>query len=367
MVEICHVTTAHRVNDVRIVEKECRALAGIDGYRVTIVGEGVPPSDVSMRHFAIGAAPSNRLVRLGTASPRALWAIRNIHADVWHFHDPELLPVAIWLARRGRRVIWDAHEDYLDQIDSAAGKEWIPPRLRGSVRKLFGATLRSIDRRAVAIVAATGHIAASYENRRTVVVGNEARDGEFAECRPTFQSKNLLFTGTANEMTCFPALVEAVRGLPGFTLTTAGSPLSREMASLARSALGDRLLELGYLDRNGLKAAIDRSLIGFVTYADRPTYATNCPNKLFEFAAAGLPSVGTPNPSFTARVAEGEFGVVARDFTAAGLRDAIVLAAADADSWEMMSNNGRIWSGKAGSWNLSSETLKGVYADVLLV
>ena len=37
MIEICHVTTAHRVDDVRVVDKECRTLAAVDGYRITIV------------------------------------------------------------------------------------------------------------------------------------------------------------------------------------------------------------------------------------------------------------------------------------------------------------------------------------------
>jgi glycosyltransferase involved in cell wall biosynthesis len=38
-------------------------------------------------------------------------------ADLYHFHDPELIPAMRWLARLlGKPVVWDAHESYVDTI-----------------------------------------------------------------------------------------------------------------------------------------------------------------------------------------------------------------------------------------------------------
>lgn len=365
MIEICHITTAHRVDDVRVVDKECRTLASVDGYRITIVGAGSPPADVRMRHIPISAPPDRRLIRFATASVRARWATRGRSANVWHFHDLELLPLAIAMARRGQLVVWDAHEDYFEPIDTAAGKQWVPAHLRPAVQRGFGALLKAIDRHAAGVVAATEHIASTYSNPRTVVVGNEARTEAFAACAPGYASRNLLFTGAASHVTCFPEIVEAVAELPEFTLVVAGPQMHPDMEDLAARSLGARFVKLGLLDRAGLASAMTESLIGFVTYEDRATYATNCPNKVFEFAAAGLPVVGTPNPSFTSRVARGEFGVSATDFSASGLSGAILSATADRGRWETLSLNGRAWSASEGSWARSSTALLSFYEELL--
>lgn len=365
MIEICHITTAHRVDDVRVVDKECRTLASVDGYRITIVGAGSPPADVRMRHIPISAPPDRRLIRFATASVRARWATRGRSANVWHFHDLELLPLAIAMARRGQLVVWDAHEDYFEPIDTAAGKQWVPAHLRPAVQRGFGALLKAIDRHAAGVVAATEHIASTYSNPRTVVVGNEARTEAFAACAPVYDSRNLLFTGTAGRVTCFPEIVEAIAELPEFTLLVAGPQMPLDMEAIAVRSLGPRFTKLGLLDRASLASAMTDAVAGFVTYADHPTYATNCPNKVFEFAAAGLPVVGTPNPSFTSRVARGGFGVVATDFSATGLRDAIRAATADSDRWETLSKNGRVWSANEGSWTRSGTALLSLYSELL--
>ena len=39
-VKICHVTSAHNTNDVRILKKECVSLAKNKEYEVYLVGQG---------------------------------------------------------------------------------------------------------------------------------------------------------------------------------------------------------------------------------------------------------------------------------------------------------------------------------------
>ena len=71
-------------------------------------------------------------------------------ADLYHFHDPELLWVGVLLKLRGFRVIYDVHEDVPKQIMS---KPWIPRWARPIISKAvhlveqLGARIVDRDRR----------------------------------------------------------------------------------------------------------------------------------------------------------------------------------------------------------------------------
>lgn len=59
---------------------------------------------------------------------------KKLKADVYHFHDPELLPVAWLLKNRRNHVIYDIHEDY---ITSMLQKEYVPKPLRKFAAKAY--------------------------------------------------------------------------------------------------------------------------------------------------------------------------------------------------------------------------------------
>ena len=61
--------------------------------------------------------------------------LRVSDADIFHFHDPELIPLGLWIKFLKRKpVIYDIHEDYHSYIKS---KEWIPKLLRLPIASSF--------------------------------------------------------------------------------------------------------------------------------------------------------------------------------------------------------------------------------------
>lgn len=362
---VLHVTTAHPADDVRIFERECRSLALSGRYEVLLAAAGTIPPGSGVTLLPLTPVPANRIARFIAGPRKALALARSIEAEIWHFHDPELLPVAYRLARSGRRVIWDAHEDYESQFTEEGGKNWIPGPVRGLVRSGTKALLAAVDRHAAAVVAATPTIADRYSNPRAVLVGNETRLEAFEGCRPDFHARQLLFTGTAGPSHLFSEVVEAVAQIPGARLAVAGREPDAVVWASAKRELGDRITYLGWLGRPELAEAMSRATLGLLTYADTAAYAVASPTKSFEFGAAGLPMVSSPNLMNLRALADSGAGFVATDFSASGLREAIRAGLDNQEAWVRASADARAWAAKHGSWASSESRLLELYSELL--
>lgn len=362
---VLHVTTAHHADDVRIFERECRSLADTGRYDVYLAAAGAPASSSGVTLIPLSPAPATRTKRFVSGPRKALGLSRALSVDLWHFHDPELLPVALKVASSGTPVIWDAHEDYLAQFTDDGAKNWLPSSLRGTVRRALRLMLETVDRRAAGIVAATPTIASRYSNPRTVVVGNEARLSDFQSCAPDFSAQRLLFTGGVGPAALFEEVVEAVASTPSVSLAVAGRAPNPFLWRAAEARLPGRIEHLGWLDRHELCRAISQSTLGLATYADTDAYAVAAPTKLFEFCAAGLPVIASPNAANASLIAEGAGGFLAEGFTAEALARAIREALGNREVWQRVSTTGRAWAMRAGSWEQSERRLLDLYARIL--
>ncbi len=116
MTKICHVTTVHNVWDTRIFRRECVSLAKA-GFQVMLVAVHDKEEIVDGVQIIPLARARSVIERRLLLSRRAMEIARNLDADLYHFHDPELIPSMRRLARKtGKPVIWDAHEVYIESI-----------------------------------------------------------------------------------------------------------------------------------------------------------------------------------------------------------------------------------------------------------
>ncbi len=91
---VCHLTSVHPVEDVRIFHKECVSLAK-HGFDVTLVACGEPAykqNKNGVNVVSLDVPVKNRFERM-TKRTRAVYKkALEVDADIYHFHDPELLP-----------------------------------------------------------------------------------------------------------------------------------------------------------------------------------------------------------------------------------------------------------------------------------
>ncbi len=134
MKKIAHLTSVHKRNDTRIFLKECTSLAA-NGFSVSLVvadGQGDDKcNDVNI--YDVGPS-RGRLDRILNAPRRVFNKAVELDAQVYHIHDPELMPIALKLKKLGKKVIYDIHEMTRLQIMS---KEWIPVFFRSLLKIIF--------------------------------------------------------------------------------------------------------------------------------------------------------------------------------------------------------------------------------------
>ena len=101
LMKVCHITSVHRSEDVRIFHKECISLVKA-GYEVYLVEQGESYEKNGVHIVGIGQPPAGRLKRMTLFAKQAYRAALTVDADIYHFHDPELLPWGVKLKKNGR-------------------------------------------------------------------------------------------------------------------------------------------------------------------------------------------------------------------------------------------------------------------------
>jgi glycosyltransferase involved in cell wall biosynthesis len=309
-----HLTSAHDARDARILLKECMALkgAGMDVAQVAPGGEegehcGVKLCSVRVLH--------GRWKRMTSTAWQVYRAALRLKADVYHFHDPELIPAGLLLKLHGKRVVYDVHEDLPRQIYS---KEWLPPLGRGAVALMARALERVAALACDAIVVATPAIARRFPPKKTVLVQNYPRREEY-QCldapRDFTRSRRLIYVGQIAQIRGIKEMVRAMSFLPPSSdarLALVGAFESVALAEEVRGLPGfERVDCLGERSREEVRALMSECCAGLVLFLPEPNHLEAQPTKLYEYMAAGLPVIASNFPHWRSIVEEPGCGLVA--------------------------------------------------------
>lgn len=294
LVRVVHLTSSHPPDDIRIFLKECRSLAqaGFDLHLVA-PGEGSGTRDGVVIHcfeLPTGLRPLRIVRRLW----RAWRSARALRPDLCHFHEPELVPVALMLKLGGARIVYDVHEDHLSTVSYSA-------RRSGGRRSGFLA-LEAVARLTCdGFVAATPRIGGRFPAERTIDLLNYPLTGEFGPSHVHGGAAEVVYVGSITRPRGLHEMVEAIRSArhPEARLVLVGTfedeRLRREVESLPG---WERVEYRGRLGRAELGDQLSRSRMGLVILHPERNYVESFPTKLFEYMAAGLPAIVSDFPFF---------------------------------------------------------------------
>lgn len=366
---IVHLTTVHRWDDTRIFVKMCRSLAAA-GHEVHLIAPANPPGDCVVDQVIVHRMPRprNRLERVTRTMTSVLQLASQLRADLYHFHDPELIPAGIALKLFGYRVIYDVHEDVPSQI---LQKRWLPGWARPLLSRATGA-LEDLGARCFdGVVAATTPIARKFPATRRVVVNNYSLLEEFSSI-------------TSDSYDQRPYDVAYVGGLsPDRGLRQLVEAIGHSNHSRARLLLGGRFEQpsferelmkrpewrrvgyRGWCSRQEVAGMLSQCRAGLVTLLPLERYVVSQPVKLFEYLAAGLPVVASDFPLWREIVAESKCGLLVDPEDPQAIADATDWLFRHPQEASDMGRNGRRAVLEKYNWSHEFDVLSNFYRRFL--
>lgn len=364
MTRVCHLSSVHRADDVRIALKECPSLAEA-GYETHLVIEARASGvERGVSIHPLPPRPANRLARMLGSARRAYASARALDAHLYHFHDPELLPWGLALKRAGKRVIYDAHEDVPRDIES---KAWIPAPLRRVVGAAFERFENWAARRLDAVVAATPHIRDRFVavNPRTVDVNNyPMRDEMSAAHGSAMREPRVCYVGGINDIRGVREMVRAIERTP-LRLALAGRFDSTAEREAVMALPGWRQVdELGHLPRADVARLLATSIAGLVLFHPESNHVNAQPNKLFEYMSAGLPVIASSFPLWQEVVEGAGCGLCVDPLDPTAIADAMRWVADHPDEARAMGQRGRAAVEDRYNWDREAAKLVALYRSL---
>lgn len=298
----------HPADDTRVFWREASGLVE-RGFRVTLAARA--DHDAVRNGVSIVAMPtySSRLKRMTLGVLKALRIALKAKADVYHAHDPELLPALTVLRLAGKTVVYDAHELLSGQITS---KPYLPVYVRWPAATVARALEWFAGRAMNRVVTVSQACAAPYPPGKVSIVANYPELVNFGAGSTESASGDPQF--------CYVGGLTAIRGaqqiVDAIGLVAGGSSGSEPVkasllivGSFSPAALETQVAErpgwqhvdfAGKVPHDEVAARVSRSVAGIATFLPTPNNVIGSPNKLFEYMAMGLPVIISDFPAWRA-------------------------------------------------------------------
>ena len=363
-IKVCMLSSAHGPFDDRIFFKEARTLSMI-GYEVKYI---VPAEKNRIRDgvqiISVGETLS-RLKRMIVLPFKIFTKALAEQCHVCHFHDPELIPVGLFLKVLGKKVIYDAHEDVAGQIED---KPWIKVHW---LRKLIAGIVTYTEKVSSfifdAVIAATPFIAHKFPSKKTHVVRNLVILELVDKAKPVNLSKQkehvVIYAGGLSRIRGIKELISAMELLDDSELWLLGNWQDSYFFEQCKSMPGWKNTRyLGAVNMDEVYSYLKKADLGIVLLYPNPNYLKSLPVKAFEYMAAGLPMVMSDFPFW--RELFGRSALFADPFSPKDIASKIARILNDEELYASLSSAGRYMVEKEFNWERESQKLIGLYQKI---
>lgn len=369
--KICHMTSAHERYDSRIFQRECKYLAEM-GYDVFLV---VNDEEKNEKFHGVNIVSTGRKYK--SRKDRMLKGVKYVYleamklnADIYHLHDPELLRVAIALKKHRKKVVFDSHENYRQQIKE---KPYLPKLLSKMISSIYGFfetyIVKHIDGVVVPCPMVKGKRKLFEGSAKHVAYVNNVPCLDEIEFGRTMGEKEraVCYSGSLTEGRGVTNVVKAA-SLADVKLYLAGSFISEEYGEKLRSMPEWKCVEyLGYIDRKEIYEMYSRSRIGMSTLLPVGQYdkTSNLSTKAYEYMGCGLPVILSDFPYNRRMIEKYQFGEVVDPCNIDEMAEKIRQLIDDQDKCREMGERGEALVRNKLNFDIEGKNMIQLYNDIL--
>lgn len=363
-IKVCQMTSSHSAHDIRIFLKECKSLV-MSGYKVVLLAPN--EKDENIDNVEIRAIPkiNNIFMRMITSS----WSVYRLaikeNASLYHFHDPELLPCGLLLKWRGKKVIYDAHEDVPQDIMM---KDWIPLYVRKIMSILFKIFEDNMVKQFDVIAAATPYITKRFQELgcKAVNLNNYPFGDELIKVNSNnIRDKTVCFVGGIDKNRGIVEMIQAI-GLTSGKLYLVGTFSTKNLRDYVMTLAGwKQVVELGQCQRSQVADILSISSAGLVLFKPGANHNNAQPNKMFEYMSASIPIITSDFQLWREFVENNRCGICVNPLQPAEIAKAVKYIMEHDQESQQMGKSGRKAVQEKYNWTVEEKKLINIYNFVL--
>jgi len=372
MTKICVLTTVHQAYDGRIYHKQCKSLKKA-GYDVTLLA---PKPDKMIKDDGINLIPiekpKNELKRFLHAF-KVFKLAKETKADLYHFHDPELIPVGVLLRIFTRKpVIFDVHEHYPNAIMS---KKYLKPWLKKPIRLAYEIIEKLSLPILSGVIYTTEEIGKRYKSYTSCKIENYPLTDMFPPLQKVKGDHHtLLYLGGITRIRGIEELIDGFAKVaierPEAKLLFVGGfesdSFEREIKQRVKEHhLEEKVQFKGKVPYEQIEGYLSTASIGIIPYLPVPNHLVCLPNKLFEYMAAGVAVISSDFPHYRKVVESSSSGLLIDPESPQSIAKAMISLLDNATLTDEMGQNGRVAFETKYNWNSEEEKLVGFYRKIL--
>ena len=364
--KITHLTSAHPRYDTRIFVKICSSLAKVENYEVNlVVADSLGDEFKNGIHIYDVGKLSGRINRMFKTTQNVFQKAKELNSDIYHFHDPELIPIALKLKKLGKKVIFDIHEDVPNQI---LAKPYLNKFSKYILSKVYAIFEDVTAKRFDFLVTPTSYINERFIkiNPNSVEIRNYPILDELINDTPWNQrDRSVCHIGSLAQTRGVLEIVKAV-GLSEVKLELAGNfrPLSLE--NDVKALDGYKYVNFhGFIDRIQVQNILANTKIGLVTLHPTDSYLDAVPVKMFEYMVSSIPVIASDFPFYRELLAGCDCVLFVDPLNPNEIADAITTLLNDDTLAKKMGENGKKSVLQEFNWDIEEKKLYRIYESLV--
>lgn len=369
MIKVCHMTSAHGAEDMRIFHKECVSLAKA-GYETYLVQRGESYEKNGVHLVGFGGVTGGRLKRMTQVARRAYETALSVDADIYHLHDPELLPYGLKLKKRGKKVIFDSHEFYRIQMrDKPYLPGWASRLAAWCYTRLEDYALHRIDG-LVSPSEMGGKNPFAGKCARVALVNNTPRLEELYnryDLSIPKRERSVVYMGGLTYNRGITHLIKAAAKADCTVYLGGGFAPASYQGELEALPEYCHVRYLGQLSRPQVLEVLQNCQIGMATLLNVNQYNKfdNLATKVYEYMSLSLPVILSDTPYNRKVVEHYRFGVCVNPENVDEIAAAIRYLLDHPEEARQMGENGRRAVKEEFNWDVEEKKLLALYEEIL--